>query len=65
MKRFATSLLLVVGLYAPFELGRLIIRHHNVYDDLTLIPGFVFEIAVLTAGVIGTIYAWLYVVPKR
>ena len=51
--------------YAPVELVRLIVRHHDTYDQLTLVPTFALELVILSWGMLGILvavaHAWLWV----
>ena len=67
--RIAYLLMLACAGYAPFELTRLIVWHHDTYDDLTLVPIFGLELAVLALGYLGLAvagaHAWLWVFGVR
>ena len=63
--RLAYLFMLGCAGYAPIELARLIVWHHDTYDQLTLVPVFGLELAVLAWGVLGVVvavaHAWLWV----
>ncbi len=67
--RIAYLFMLGCAGYAPIELARLIIWHHDTYDELTLVPGFGLELAVLAWGILGVVvavaHAWLWVFGVR
>lgn len=64
--RIAYLFMLGCAAYAPIELARLIVWHHDTYDQLTLMPTFAVELAVLSWGILGILVAvthgWLWVV---
>ncbi len=55
--RIAYLLMLGCAGYAPIELARLIVWHHDTYDQLTLVPVFGLELAVLAWGILGVVVA--------
>ena len=55
--RIAYLFMLGCAGYAPIELARLIVWHHDTYDQLTLVPVFGLELAVLAWGVLGIVVA--------
>ena len=63
--RIAYLFMLGCAGYAPIELARLIVWHHDTYDQLTLVPLFGLELAVLAWGMLGVVvavaHAWLWV----
>ena len=63
--RIAYLFMLGCAAYAPIELARLIVLHHDTYDQLTLVPIFGLELAVLAWGILGVVvaatHAWLWV----
>ena len=63
--RIAYLFMLACAAYAPIELARLILWHHDTYDQLTLVPIFGLELAVLAWGILGVVvavaHAWLWV----
>ena len=63
--RIAYLFMLGCAGYAPIELARLIVWHHDTYDQLTLVPIFGLELAVLTWGILGVVlavaHAWLWI----
>ena len=48
--RVAYLFMLGCAAYAPIELVRLIVRHHDIYDQLTLMPTFALELIVVSWG---------------
>ena len=63
--RIAYLFMLSCAGYAPIELARLIVWHHDTYDQLTLVPIFSLELVVLAWGILGIVvavaHAWLWV----
>ena len=63
--RIAYLAMLACAGYAPVELVRLIVRHHDTYDQLTLVPTFALELVILSWGMLGILvavaHAWLWV----
>ena len=55
--RIAYLFMLGCAGYAPIELARLIVWHHDTYDQLTLVPTFGLELAVLAWGILGVVVA--------
>ncbi len=63
--RIAYLFMLGCAAYAPIELARLIVWHHDTYGQLTLVPVFGLELAVLAWGTLGVVlavaHAWFWV----
>ena len=67
--RIAYLFMLACAGYAPYELTRLIVWHHETFEDLAVVPILSLELAVLALGYLGlaisVTHAWLWVFGVR